>query len=374
MNDRISERLSAKRKERLKKNHREGDRSLRKKRDTGVWIESAEQEYLDPLFFFLLFLLCFFVSTGEPGWKIVLAALVWVFFCKGRQTLRNRRFLQKGRTIRQAEADALPLCLREMLFWQGVVVANGVLSSGGRERTALIIDNDFFPDQHKVHRVRDLAKELEKKGIPMIFFADVDPELASVLLRNTGISDEDRAVITAEQFACFMGEQLARQAETIYCYTGLDEKQKRKVLRCWQRMGRRVLFVTNHCPGASTVRRRQQDRPWSSGQEGEYPPVLYAGPLSKEDGKDIYFMEHWTAGVRRLLRAEKIWDACETCIRNVQEKVLFALCVFNGMMLFGILSGQEAAGFHWMFLPTALVCGILAVWKETYRCWVCRRG
>lgn len=374
MNDRISERLSARRRERTGKKHCEEDRPLLKKRNTGLWIESAGQECFDPLFFFLLFLLFFFVSTGEPGWKVVLAALAVVLPCKGRQAVRNRRFLQKTGQIRQSGSASFSLRLREILFRQGVLVVDGAGLPDGEEETALLIDSDFFPNRHGRRRVRSLAKAMEERGIPMIFFADTSPEQAAAVLRDVGVAEGDRAVVTAEQFACFMGRQLARQAETIHGYTGLDEDEKRKVLCCWQKMGRRVLFLTNRCPGDPAIRRRQQDRPGSAGQKGEYPPVLYAGPLRKEGGKDIYFMEHWTEGVRRLLQAEKMWNVCESHIKKVQEKTLLALCIFNGMMLCGIVSGRVAAGFHWMFLPTALACGILAVWKEVYICRVCRRG
>lgn len=63
------------------------------------WIRSAEQECLDPLFFFLLFLCTFYFLTEEKGWLAALPLPVIVLLLKVGQAKRNNMFLQKRKEL-----------------------------------------------------------------------------------------------------------------------------------------------------------------------------------------------------------------------------------------------------------------------------------
>lgn len=60
------------------------------------WIRSAEQECLDPLFFFLCAIL---FLVGEKEWLTALPAPVLVFVLKMRQVVRNHQFLEERKTL-----------------------------------------------------------------------------------------------------------------------------------------------------------------------------------------------------------------------------------------------------------------------------------
>lgn len=71
------------------------------------WLRSAEQECLDSLFFFLIFLCVFLVLTGEEGWLTALPAPVLVSILKTRQVVRNHRFLQERKKLFLPKAQVL---------------------------------------------------------------------------------------------------------------------------------------------------------------------------------------------------------------------------------------------------------------------------
>lgn len=85
--DEVKRRLSENRREYLTKE---------KKRS---WLRSAEQECLDPLFFFLIFLCAFLLLINEKGWLTALVALVLVSVMKMRQIKRNYKFFQERKKL-----------------------------------------------------------------------------------------------------------------------------------------------------------------------------------------------------------------------------------------------------------------------------------
>ena len=66
-----------------------------KKKKKRSWIRSAEQECLDPLFFFLLFLSVLLLLAGGNGWQITLFGGCLVFLLKIRQAMRNYTYLRE---------------------------------------------------------------------------------------------------------------------------------------------------------------------------------------------------------------------------------------------------------------------------------------
>lgn len=59
------------------------------------WLRSIKQECLDPLFFFLVFLAVFLFTVGEKGWVFITGVLFFLLLIKGKQIIKNYRFLQE---------------------------------------------------------------------------------------------------------------------------------------------------------------------------------------------------------------------------------------------------------------------------------------
>ena len=413
------------------------------------WIRSAEQECLDPLFFFLIFLCAFLFLVGEKEWLTALPAPVLVSILKMRQVMRNHRFLEERKTMFLPKAQvfrdgtyqyidvreivsgdilrlkkgakvpvtvhsltksgviyekgekfpeesgravaagppgstvlkkqgilprilsgsaSFPLRAQEMLFQRGVTVMDGACLPDSRKKKAVILDTECFPSVLRPHAFQKLIQFLNQNDIRLIFFTDQNRETAFDILNQLHVTDNKRDIIDAAQFSCYLeenrrlGKGYERQMNTIRAYAGLDRQSKRKVMEAW-RDGCQWLYIF-------------PDRSWSLPEEWqeEEKKISWLGFLDgRALDREFYFRKHWSEGLFQLLQGEYLWNAFVTGTEKIQEKVLAALCIFNGVMLLaGIFEGARDT-FHWMFLISSLVCGGVALWKELWWQWLRRK-
>lgn len=254
-----------------------------------------------------------------------------------------------------AEAAGLPLPLRvqEWLARQGVIAMDTARlpDFARKEKRVVLLDTEYFPSPRKPHLLREMFRELKKEEIPYVFFTDKTREDAYKILKPLFLDIEERDIIDRKEFSCYGKEDYERQRKSIRVYAGLREEEKRRVVEAWAK----------DCQWVSLLANQTWDwRPAAAPQS-----LVAIGLLHHQEGeREFYFSGHWGDGFFRLLQTASLWHKYIEKTERIQQKVLIALCIFNGAMLLGGCSAQSPETFVWMFLFSTTVCGGLAVWKE----------
>lgn len=217
------------------------------------WIRSAEQECLDPLFFFLLFLCTFYFLTEEKGWLAALPLPVIVLLLKVGQAKRNNMFLQKRKELFLPKIQVLRDGVYRYIDVREIVIGDILrLKKGKRVPTAVrsLINpgvvyekGDVFPEESGKAVAMGSAGStaLQKRGILSRILSEsaLFPLRAQEMLYRRGV--------IAMETSCLPGKGKKRAViiDTEYFPSSLKPHALRELTKLLQREAVPLIFFTD---------------------------------------------------------------------------------------------------------------------------------